>query len=316
MFDSAKQKIPSRGSKTHRSEGHTDPEEVSDPATFRDEQSTGVLEWMGDHPGLTVIGAVFALFVLVWVFWVERSFTASILTNRYVQYGVAAIALLVVGTYHGRSHIRGLLKSSDWLILASNNYLGFWLGEYKPGGDHSPPGFEPQRGFTLFGYDSEELLVEDIDPEIARLSAKPTLEPSSPALIRLHPEMTSFRSTWFGNLCFQLSDGLMPDDATRKYTLEATIPETADEKTLEAVVRELKDAEDEIQFLDKRLENVEEHRNNLTEELSKDRNETISDFTDHLEDAGKAYHSRRTGDSSNGGGGQASDMLPGGSDDE
>lgn len=294
MLEGTKSKLGiGRESKTYHSGEWAHPEDVSDPTTFEDEAHESRLDRLGRNTGLVIGLAILGLLATVWFFQVSRNMAFSVVTNRYVHLGVAGTIVFVAGHQFGYSRIRGLFDRLDWLVLASTTHISLYVGEYSPGGENTPPGFQIQRGFTWAGFDSRALTIGDVSAELARMRQKANKSPEDAAEVRLHRNLANSKDTFFGTVIFQLSEGVNLDPGSRRFSLHATTPAMADEDALEAVRDELETERDKSTYYQKRLNEVETDRDELMEAAQERREDILSEFADNLDEVAEGVGKMR-----------------------
>lgn len=248
------------------------PEDVADPTTVRDDSTPPLRERLLQYRWY-FFAVTSALVVLtLYLIAVGSTIVPELLNNPWLRQTLLAGAVGATAYVAATKRTIGSNRHIDWLVLDKPGNPGFYPGWYQPADDDEDYAkFVPCKGFTLLGHRSKPVTVGEINPDIARQIGAANRDLDDPAVIRLDPEYGAVRSTEYGNILVQISNGLELDNPTgfgEKAIIKASLPSMADKDRVEKLHRTIQDLQDDKEHYEQLSEKYKQQRDRIAEQLS------------------------------------------------
>ncbi|NHX37817.1 MULTISPECIES: hypothetical protein [Halolamina] len=259
-------------------------EDISDPETVEDESSVSLREWADRHPAAAVVLGLGSLLAAgLMVRWGAR-FAIGALRSPWTYATVAALLILGWVYRYGWRRRDSQVTELDELQLKMGGSSKAYKGRHVelPGEANA---FIPIKGWSGIlsspkPYRNGEIaagLGISLDPRRA--------DEDGAAVIRLEPgeygSLVGVSDTeWGGTKIVQETNSITADPGGNYTSLRCTLPEFDDarvdglRKQNEQMANDLSDAKEEINVLQRRLQNTRERMNKPIEESVNDRIET------------------------------------------
>lgn len=248
-----------------------DLEDISDPETTDDESSTSLREWAATHPGWAVVLTIASLITLgLFIRWSAR-FAVGLVTSPWTYVTLGAATVLGLTFRRGWRSRDRQMTDYDELHLKTGRTTRAYKGRYVELTGRADA-FVPIKGWDgVFNspqpYQNEEIAAgmgESFDPW--------ALNEEAAAVLRLEPgehgTLVGISDTeWGGKKVVQETNGVVPDPDGNYTSLRCTLPEINDERVdglreqNEQMMQDLRDAEGEIDALQRRIRNLKDRMN-------------------------------------------------------
>lgn len=261
---------------------YTPPQEIEDPHTTPDSTSMTISEFITRNSVSILSFLLLGVVVLGLIVVYMGTYFATFFGNIWVQRGMMFVAIASMGYFYGRSSQRAALKQRDVLVIydPDSQEVTRFLGQFKKAEHGEFATFEPIKGFSRWGHNPEHYTLKEISPELA---AKSDRDPSDTARIRLHPKFAATAATNTGRITVQLSAGLVPEPHGDEASLEASLPDIADESTVEEMKDELNSVWTELINERQKKDMFRRQRNDARKEAKKAREIVRKEIGDTME---------------------------------
>lgn len=203
-------------------------------------------------------------------------------TNPIVQLLIVLGFVGSVAFIAGARHQRSVIVDSDWLIPMTGSGAFPMPGEYRTASDGTEV-FLPFRGFDFLGFKSRHLYLRELGEGVARSHAKRGRDPEDPARIRLDDARTESADTSYGHFIAADTDGFGHDSFGQHSDAYLTPPSQVSEENYQQLHDQLlMYVDQEIPSLEKKLEAVEQERDELRGKLKQDGNDAVDEFIDKM----------------------------------
>ena len=244
------------------------PEDVSDPATLRDESTPTLFEKIMAYRWYLLTVSVLIVVAIIYSIAIGVQVFPELVQNTVVQLAVSHLVVFAIGYVVATKRAFRVIRDISWLNLNLGDGLDFYPGWYLPPVDEDDDAtFVPCKGLTLFGHRRRPLQIREVNPSIAQRWANANRDPEEPAEIRLDPSFYEQRSTEWGHVVAQASDGLEIDTFGRGSQLVATSPSMAHEDRVEKMEDQLRDTQKWRQHYEQLADDYRRQRDNIAEYL-------------------------------------------------
>lgn len=265
-------------------ESVSQPDEVQDPTTFRDE-ATPTFKERFERNKYRIIGQSFLIIAVLGagIIYTRRYFP-GLYTHPVTTRGVPLAVLLGLAVFAGTRQIRGTLKEMDWLILNYPQSLGLYLGEFDTD-DTGTRTFVPYRGFSLMGGKSIPYELGELSDGLAQSAAKKGRSADDPVRMALPGgEMYRHVDTWFGTVGSVITDGMVPDTTNPDVDLIVTASSNDHADVMDDLIDRLRKKRSKVGELEDKLETMREQRDHYQREAKKTREDIRDEERDFITD--------------------------------
>jgi len=253
--------------------------EISDPESLEDETAGSIRQWMSRHRRQTVALSLFAGTAAMIVLYFVWQYIPLIVTNRYVQAGGVAILIFLAGRRNGWRANQRRIEDIDEIAFHMSDDLLVAKGLMQEGGRERPPLAVPIKGYRKPGMRPRPYTIEEVDPQV--LDRIPgSVDPDTPALIRMHPTYTAVTETATGRRAAQLTAGFEPVEDVRfedegVVVLRAAAPVLADEEEVRAINDLNEELAEEKKRLKAKKKELEQRVDDLMREVNRPMDERV-----------------------------------------
>lgn len=257
------------------------PEDVSDPATLRDESTPTLFERIMQYRWYLLTVSVFIVVGVLYSIAIGIQIFPELIQNRIVQVAFALLVAFGIGYVVATLRAFRVIRDIPWLNLNLGDGLDFYPGWFLPPVDEDDDAtFVPCKGLTLFGHRRRPLQIREVNPSIAQRWANANRDPEDPAEIRLDPSFYEHRETEWGHVVAQASDGLEIDTLGRESQLVATSPNMAHEDRVEKMEGQLRDSQKWRQHYEQMADDYRRQRDNIADYYSQPIDELLDEEID------------------------------------